>query len=359
MLGRMAWRRNRLTELLGVEHPIVQAPMASVSTPELVAAVSNAGGLGSLGAAMLSPAALRDAIQAVRSLTDRPFAVNLFAWPEVGDVALPVLEGMRDVLRPHRERHGLEDPEVLVPDVGRLLEDQLAVLVEQRAPVFSFTFGIPDFAAVRDVGSVIVGTATTVAEARALEQAGVDAIVAQGSEAGGHRGTFLASFEAAMVGTIALVPQTVDAVALPVLAAGGIMDGRGIAAALTLGAEGAQLGTAFIACEESGVAPAHKAAVARIGDDGTVVTDRFSGRPARMARTGVVDALERAGQPVPPFPVQSALTRDLHAAAAEHDDPDTMFLLAGQGAPLVRKLPAGELLHALVAEAEAAFAVRA
>jgi nitronate monooxygenase len=355
MLVRMARRRNRLTELLGIEHPIVQAPMASVSTPQLVAAVSNAGGLGSLGAAMLSPTALREAIGAVRSLTDRPFAVNLFAWPEVGEVEPGVVAGVGDLLRPYRERHGLGDADLRTPDVRRLLEDQLAVLSEERPPVFSFTFGIPDFAALRDAGAVIVGTATTVAEARALERAGVDAIVAQGSEAGGHRGTFLASFQAAMVGTMALVPQVVDAVSVPVLAAGGIMDGRGIAAALTLGAEGAQLGTAFIACEESGVAPAHKAAVAGIADDGTVVTDRFSGRPARLARTEVVEALERAGRPVPPFPVQSALTRDLHAAAVEHDDRDAMFLLAGQGAPLVRALPAGELLRALVAETEAAF----
>jgi nitronate monooxygenase len=349
----MAWPRNRLTELLGVEHPIVQAPMASVTTPELVAAVSNAGGLGSLGAAMLPPAALRDAIHVIRSLTDRPFGVNLFAWPRIEAAAPGAVDAMRDALRPIRERFGLDDPDPRAPDVRRLLEDQLAVLAEERPPVFSFTFGIPDLAAVGDTGSVVVGTATTVAEARALEQAGVDAIVAQGSEAGGHRGTFLGPFESALVGTIALVPQVVDAVSVPVLTAGGIMDGRGIAAALALGAEGAQLGTAFVACDESGVAAAHKQAIAEIGDDGTLVTDRYSGRPARVARTRLVDTLERSGAPVPPFPLQSALTRDLHAAAAERGDREAMFLLAGQGAPLTRALPAADLVAALVAETDA------
>jgi nitronate monooxygenase len=350
----MAWSRNRLTGLLGIEHPIVQAPMASVTTPELVAAVSNAGALGSLGAAMLPPDALRAAIATVRSLTDRPFAVNLFAWPEIGAAAPGAVDGMRDVLRPFRERLGLGDPDPRAPDVRRLLEDQLTVLADERPPVFSFTFGIPDLAALDDAGSVIVGTATTVAEARALEQAGVGAIAAQGSEAGGHRGTFLGPFESALVGTMALVPQVVDAVSIPVLAAGGIMDGRGIAAALALGAEGAQIGTAFVATDESGVADAHKQAIGEIADDGTVVTDRYSGRPARVARTQLLDALERSGTPVPPFPLQSALTRDLHAAAAERGDREAMFLLAGQGAPLTRALPAAELVAALVAETLAA-----
>jgi len=354
----MAWSRNRLTELLGVEVPIVQAPMASVATPELVAAVSNAGGLGSLGAAMLPPDTLREVIAAIRSLTDRPFGVNLFAWPPVGTAPPGAVDAMRDALRPFRERLDLGDPDPVVPDVRRLIEDQLAVLADERPPVFSFTFGIPDLAALGDSADVVVGTATTVAEARALEQAGVDAVVAQGSEAGGHRGTFLGPFESALVGTMALVPQVVDAVSVPVLAAGGIMDGRGIAAALALGADGAQLGTAFIACDESGVAAVHKQAIAEIGDDGTVVTDRYSGRPARVARTQLVDALERSGAAVPPFPLQSALTRQIHAASAERGDREAMFLLAGQGSPLARALPAADLVAVLVAETEAAFGAR-
>jgi nitronate monooxygenase len=352
----MRWPGNRSTELLGVEYPIVQAPMASVSTPELVAAVSNAGGLGSIGAAMLAPDDLRGAIRAVRALTERPFAVNLFAWPRPGAADPGAVDRMRDVVRPFRDRYGLAEADVRMPDVRALLEGQLEVLAEERPPVFSFTFGIPDLGAIAGAGSVIVGTATTVAEARALEEAGVDAVVAQGSEAGGHRGTFLGPFENALVGTIALVPQVVDAVSVPVLAAGGIMDGRGIAAALTLGAEGAQLGTAFIASRESGVPASHKAAIGRIADDGTLVSDRFSGRPARVARADVVDALERVDGPAPPFPLLSAMTRDLHAAAAERGDREAMFLLAGQGASLARDLPAAELVAALVAETGAALA---
>lgn len=351
---------NRLTELLDVEHPIVQAPMAGVTTPELVAAVSNAGGLGSLGAAMLTPDTLRDAIRAVRSLTDRAFAVNLFAWPAGSDASPAAVEATIDASRPFRERLGLGEPDPpVVPDVRRLLAGQLDVLTEERPPVFSFTFGIPDLALLADTGCVIVGTATTVAEARALEDAGVDAVVAQGSEAGGHRGTFLGAFEHALVGTVALVPQVVDAVSVPVLAAGGIMDGRGIAASLMLGADGAQLGTAFVGCDESGVAAAHKEAIAEISDDGTIVTDRYSGRPARAARTDLIDALERDSDSVPPFPLQAMLNRDLYATAAEHGDREAMLLLAGQAAPLARRLSAAELVDALVAETDAAIAALA
>ena len=320
----MAWHETPAATKLGVRYPIVQAPMANVATPELVAAVSNAGGLGSLGAALLSPDELRAAIRAVRALTDRPFMVNLFAWPEP-DAA---------------------------PDVHPAPEEQLAVVVRERVPVFSFTFGIPDFAAVKLTGATIVGTATTVGEARALEAAGVDVVVAQGWEAGGHRGTFERPPVEVEVGGLALVPQVVDAVSVPVLAAGGIMDGRGIAAALALGAGGVSLGTAFLTTSESGAPPIYRRLLAATPAEGTRVSRVFSGREARLVRTDAVEELVRLSEPPAPYPLQLEVTRPIHVAALQADDPARMFALAGQGAALARDLPAGELVETLVAETE-------
>jgi nitronate monooxygenase len=219
--------------------------------------------------------------------------------------------------------------------------------------VFSFTFNIPPadvLRAFRAASTYLMGTATTVAEARALVDAGVDAIVAQGSEAGGHRGTFGGPFEAAMVGTMALLPQIVDAVDVPVVAAGGIMDGRGIVAARALGAAGAQLGTAFLTCRESGLPQAYKDAVRGSSDDATMVTRAWSGRPLRVLRNRFVEAL--GDRSVPAYPVQNALTRPLRAAAAARGETGLMGLLAGQAGRLARDLSATDLVHQLVGEAE-------
>jgi nitronate monooxygenase len=205
--------------------------------------------------------------------------------------------------------------------------------------------------------SVIMGTATTVDEAVALEQAGVDVIVAQGAEAGGHRGGFLADFDVSMIGTLALVPQVVDRVDIPVVASGGIMDGRGIAAALALGAHGAQLGTAFLACPESAAHPLHRAALSRAGDTGTCITAVYSGRPARALRTPLIRDLETLPGPLE-FPLQYARTGPIHYAAAEAADEDLMFLLAGQAAGLCRPLPAAELVETLARETETVIASR-
>jgi nitronate monooxygenase len=226
-------------------------------------------------------------------------------------------------------------------------------VLESGASVFSFTFGIPSapvLERVRARGLLLAGTATTVHEARLLQAAGVDVIVAQGSEAGGHRGTFAGPFEAAMVGTLALVPQMVDAVSLPVVASGGIMDGRGIAAARMLGASGVQLGTAFLGCPESGAPPVYKAALRRARDDGTVVTRAFSGRPARGLPNAFSEQLAHS-EDLLPFPLQHAATTPLRRASAQRGDPRFLALWSGQAAPLLRERPAAELTRELMAEA--------
>jgi nitronate monooxygenase len=342
---------TRVTELLRVEHPIIQAGMAGgATTPELVAAVSEAGGLGTLGAAYMSPDAIRDAVAEVRSLTGRPFAVNLFV-PEPFD---PSLYDPREVNAPlarYREELGIEVPEE-VGDFVQPFEDQLAVVLEEKVPVFSFTFGVPEEAqisALKKAGIVLVGTATTVREGLVLEERGVDAMVGQGSEAGGHRGTFIGDFESAMVGTMALVPQLADSLSVPVIAAGGIMDGRGLAAALVLGAEGVQMGTAFLPCSESGIHPKYKEAVLAAKSEETSLTRAFSGKPARGIRNRFIEEMEE--QEVPAYPVQNAYTKDIRAAAAKENRIEFLSLWAGQAAGLGRAVPAAEIVEGTAREA--------
>ena len=338
----MPWPRTRLTELVGTEYPIIQAPMAGgPSTVDLAVEVSAAGGLGSIAGAILSPDRLRGEIRAYRERSDRPFAVNLFAnsTPVARDPDA-IAEVRRELAR-HRRRLGLPEPSP-PPGVAWTLDDQLTVVSDERVPVLSFTFGTVPLSGLD--GTVTVGTATSVAEAVALEQAGVDAVVAQGAEAGGHRGTFIGSFDDAMVGLVALVPQVCDAVAIPVIAAGGIVDGRGVAAALTLGAAAVQLGTAFLFSTESGASAEWRRA---LREHASVVTDAYTGRPARGARTRFVDELI-SGPPPAPYDVQRRLTADFRRVEGHG------WYLGGQSAPLARELPAAELMAVLTAETEAA-----
>jgi nitronate monooxygenase len=348
------WSETPLTELLGLRYPLIQAPMARISTPEVTAAVSEAGGLGSIAGAALGPDDLRAAIATVRARTENPFAVNLFA-PEAPPSPSGVAQ-MAEFLAPWRERLGLP-PETGEPPPAPGFEDQLAIVLEARPAAFSFTFGIPPpgaLGAIREAGIAALGTATTVAEAEKLEGAGVDAVVGQGSEAGGHRGTFAADFESAQVGTMAMIPLIVDRVRCPVVAAGGIMDGRGIAAALALGADAAQLGTAFIGVDESGAPPAYVESLLAADETATTITPAFTGRHARALRTNFVDELERAGLEIPAYPVQQGLMLELFRAGLERGDLDAVLRLAGQGSPAIRRMPAGELVEALVGETESA-----
>jgi nitronate monooxygenase len=337
------WPESRVTELLGVRYPIVAAPMAGgPSTVELAAAVSEAGGLGSIAGALLSPDDLRATIRRVRELSARPFAVNVFAEPAPGEVSPEAVEAVLRELARHRERLGLPPLEADRQPPSWTVEDQIAVVTEEAVPVLSFTFGIPPLDGLDEV--VLMGTATTVDEGIALEAANVDVVVAQSAEAGGHRGTFIGSFEDGLVGLATLVPQLVDAVSIPVVAAGGIMDGRGIAAALALGAEGVQLGTAFLFSPESGAPTAWRAA---LREQPTFVSDAYTGRPARGARTPFLEELA-GGAPPAPYELQRGLT----AGFREVDGYG--WYLGGQNARLARELPARELVETLAAETAAA-----
>jgi nitronate monooxygenase len=289
-----------LCGLLGIEYPIVQAPMANNASPALAAAVSAAGALGSVAGATISPGELRAEIHDVRSATDRPFAVNLFAPPYLRD-------------------------------------ESLEVVLEERPAVCSIAFGIADPAPLRDAGIVVLGTATTAEEAQALEQAGVDAVVAQGAEAGGHRGSFLDGFP--LVPLAELVPACVDAVTVPVVAAGGIVDGAGIAELVRVGAAGVSLGTAFLFTPEAGRPREHLEALRTLE---TVVTDAYTGRPMRAARTPVLEEL-MAGPPPLAFPEQRKVSAEKGP-----------LFMGGTGAARARELGAGELIRLLVVEAERA-----
>ena len=338
-------------ERLGITLPIVQAPMAGgPDTPELAAAVSRAGGLGSLGCAYLSTSAMEDVVARARAQTSNPIGVNLFVR-EDSKADVGAEERASNVLAPFRRELGLPaspPPPKPVPSFS----EQFACVLRLRPRVFSFTFGMPSPAqirALRDANIVSVGTATSLDEARALEALGVDAICAQGSEAGGHRGTFLGRFEDSLIGTLALTRQIVSNARVPVVAAGGIMDGAGIVAALALGAAAVQLGTAFLLCPEAGTAPAYRAALTSPEGRTTVITRAFSGRPARGVRNRMTDAFER--EEAAPFPQQQHLTADLRAAATNESRADLMQLWSGQGAPLLRTMPAAALVRTLATEA--------
>jgi len=344
--------QTALTKRLRIAHPIFQAPMAGgATTIDLVSAVSQAGALGFLGCAYSAPDAIREAATAVRARTAAAFGINLFApQPAVG--VSGDLGRVMEILAPVHEELGIPPPLPPAP-TDLAFSDQLRAALETEAEVFSFTFGLlpPEaLATLRDRGRFVIGTATTVDEAIALERAGVDAIVAQGSEAGAHRGTFGPSFEAAMIGTLALVPQVVDAVDLPVIASGGIMDGRGVAAALVLGAEATQLGTAFLTCPEAGISAAHKRAILGGREDQTRITRAFSGRPARGLVNRLMDDFDREPDAILPFPIQNAWTRPARNAAAAQDRHEYLSLWAGQGARLARQLPAEELVKQIMNE---------
>jgi nitronate monooxygenase len=346
--------RTELCEILRIDHPIIQAPMAGATTVELVAAVCEAGALGGFGHAYTEPDVMRKDASALRLRSQRPFAVNLFAAPTPGE---PPLQQQREAIaafRPAFEHLGVPVPERIPPPYAPDRAQQIEAVSDMRPGAVTVHLGdmTPDTVSrLRSLGVRVGGSATSVREARHLEALRVDFIIAQGTEAGGHRGTFLHEPERVMTGTLALVRQVVRAVRVPVAAAGGIMDGAGVAAVLALGAQAAQVGTAFLLCPESGVSEVHRKAIASMDGDETAITRVFSGKPARGVRNLMIEKAAQAASPILPFPVQQKLVAPLRAASAREGSPDYIAGWSGQAGSLGRRMPAKDLVRLLVEEA--------
>jgi nitronate monooxygenase len=349
------WPDRRILDLFGIELPIIQAPMAGPGTPELAIAVSDAGGLGSLPCAQLSPQQARAAMELIRASTSRPVNLNFFCHspPQVDAVRSMV---WRARLAPYYVELGL-DPEAAPPAAGRRpFDSDFCELVEEYRPkVVSFHFGLPRrdlLERVRATGAKVLSSATTVAEARWLDDHGCDAIIAMGFEAGGHRGSFLVEDMSRQIGTFALVPQVADAVKVPVIAAGGIADARGIVAAFALGAAAAQIGTAYLFCPESNVPRVHLEALLRAGDDDTMITNVFTGRPARGIVNRVMRELGPLSPVTPAFPLAAAALAPLKAKSEAAGSGDFTNLWSGQAVRMARRsLPAGQLTRLLARQA--------
>jgi nitronate monooxygenase len=338
-----------LPELLNLEMPVIQAPMAGVQGSALAIAVSNAGGLGSLPCAMLDLDTLRTELTAIKAGCDKPYNVNFFCHtPTAADAHRESV--WRAALAPYYEEYGI-DVHSIPAGTRRdpFSAEALKILLDFKPPVVSFHFGLPEqdlFAGVKAMGAKIFCSATTVAEAKWLESQGVDAIVAQGVEAGGHRGMFLSDDISAQVGTFALLPQIVQAVKLPVIAAGGIANAAGVAAAISLGAAAAQIGTAYLLCDEATTSPVHGAALKDPGAVHTALTNRFSGRPARSIVNRVMRELGPMGE-VPPFPLAATAIGPLRSAAEAEGLGDFSPLWCGQNASGCREIPAAQLTREL------------
>lgn len=340
-------RSVTLRDLLGIERPLIQAPMAGVQGSELAIAVSNAGALGSLPCAMLPPEAMRKELEAIRAATNKPYNVNFFVHSQ------PALNEAREaawraVLGPYYRELGI-DAATIPSGPGRLpfSAEAADVLEPFRPAVVSFHFGLPSpelLARVKSWGSKVLSSATTVDEARWLEARGVDAVIAQGLEAGGHRGMFLTMDLTTQIGTFALLPQVVRAVRVPVIAAGGIADATGVAAALALGAAGVQVGTAFLCCHEAKITPMHRAALRGEGARHTALTNVFTGRPSRSIVNRIVRELGPLNAAAPEFPLPTSAIAPLRAKAEAGGSGDFSPLWSGQNATGCREVAAADIV---------------
>lgn len=345
--------------MLGIQLPIIQAPMAGANGSEMTIAVCEAGGLGSLPCAVLAPEKIRDEIMVIKRGTKKPFNLNFFCHKPPS----PNEEKDREwkaLLAHYYDELGL-NPVDATPSAIRAPFDATAcsIIAEAKPAVVSFHFGLPSdelLARVRGAGCIIISTATTVAEARWLEEHGCNAIIAQGYEAGGHRGTFLAGDVARQAGTLALVPQIVDAVKVPVIAAGGIADGRGVAAAFALGAAAVQVGTAYLFTPEATISRLHRAALHRVADDGTILTNVLTGKPARSIVNRVIREVGPMTDKAPAFPKAAGPLAPLKAASEASRKGDFSNLWSGQAAPLVKDIGAGQLTRNLARDAAARLA---
>lgn len=346
---------NSIKVKIGVRNPVIQAPMAGgVTTNALVSAVSNQGGLGMIGAGYMSPDALFAQIREMKQMTKRPFGVNIFV-PGPFSADKESIEIVKSKLRPLYEAYELNIADIVLPaeaEMKSIYEEQLGVIVKEKVPVCSFTFGLPSEETVQTLKQAditVIGTVTTVEEAKIAESTGVDAIVVQGSEAGGHRGSFLSGQEEPLIGLMALLPQVADEVDVPLIAAGGIMDRRGLEAATCLGAEMVQMGTAFLVTKESGAHPAHKTAIVSSREDTALLTTSFSGKAARGIANDYIKAMEQELN-ILPYPLLNALTGPLRKAAKTAGNKDHQALWSGQGTRLAKQQSVAMLIDQLIKE---------
>jgi nitronate monooxygenase len=347
------WPNRRLLDLLRIDHPIIQAPMGGHVSPDMPVAVSGVGGLGSFPCSSLTPAQVRDEVTKIRTKTPKPINLNFFCHTTPQrDEALE--SAWRQRLTPYYVELGIDPPPSPARPLAPFGAEMCDVVIELKPDVVSFHFGLPDRSLVdriKAAGCTIFSSATTVTEARWLEERGADAVIAQGVEAGGHRGMFLTTELASQAGTLVLVPQVVDAVRVPVIAAGGIADGRGIAAALALGASAVQMGTAYLLCPEARISALHRAALKSARENVTAITNVLTGRPARVFVNRIVRELGPLATGVPSFPLPAAALAPLRTKAESRGSSEFSGLYAGQGAALARELPAGDLTLKLAAEA--------
>jgi nitronate monooxygenase len=354
---------SSLSNLLNIRYPIVQSGMGRVAGPELAAEVSNAGGLGILAGLNLTPDELGQQIRRIRSLTDRPFGVNLWLHPDLHPAVDPAtlprerVDAVNEALNAARRTLGLPSSNELPPARPDTVAASIAVIIDEGVPVWSVALGLPaaaDIARCHERGIKVMAMVETAADAREAETLGIDIIVAQGAEAGGHRSRWRSRADTA-VGTFVLVPEVVDAVSVPVVAAGGIADGRGLVAALALGASGVLMGTRFVATRESMAPDFWKRRILESAGDTTMMTTAFTGLPARVLRGRFAQEYDAMRAPVLPGLLQAGLQQDVWAAAAATGNPDYFPLYAGQSVGLIHSLPsAGEVVAAIVREAEAA-----
>ncbi|MBM7659744.1 nitronate monooxygenase [Bacillus mesophilus] len=347
--------KTRITEMLSIKYPIIQAPMAGgITTTDLVTAACNAGTLGMIGAGYLSPEQLQRQIHEIKNQTSKPFGVNLFV-PTPYSIDEERIQVANQLLAPFREQLSVTETRFSPVDQNSVFEEQIHVLIEEEVKVCSFTFGLPSEVSVnilKGKGIVLVGTATNVKEAIACEKANMDMVVLQGSEAGGHRGTFDQNYHGSLIGLMSLIPQVSDHVQIPLIAAGGIMDGRGLVASLSLGAEAVQMGTAFLTTLESGAHPLHKEAILEGKEDQTVITRAFSGKPARGFKNRFVEELETSEHVLPEFPIQNSLTQSIRKAAAQQKNAEYLSLWSGQSPTLAKAVSVQELIQETVEQAE-------
>jgi nitronate monooxygenase len=353
------WPKTKVTEILKISLPIVQSPMAGVTTPALVAAVSNAGGLGSLACGYSAPDDMRKAIKEVRELTDKPFALNLFV-PEEHPASAEQMERARKAVSECCKELNFKVSPVHAP-FAPVFDEQMQVVLDEKISIFSFTFGIPAEKWLQQLKTnkvILIGTATSLAEAKMLEEKGIDIVAAQGAEAGGHRATFIGKAKDSLLDIAALTKSLIYNIKIPILACGGIMNVEGIVGALAAGAAGVQMGTAFLASPESGANDAFKGLLMKTEFDDTVLTNVFSGKFARGIKNKFISRMQAHEQTVLPYPMQNALTIPMRKAAAAQNSTDFMSMWAGQHVYMCSGMPAGELVADLNRKMTALFTKR-